>query len=101
MRALSLALPLYAIGGLIYLTAGGSTGWQFGVVHGAAMVASLFLIVRTILHIRRNDALSSDDKVTWVLLTLLFGFITLPIYWFVMAKRPPRRDDASGRAATA
>ena len=89
MRALALLPALYAVGGLLYLGAGGPTGWQFGVVHGAAMLASLFVIVRSIVHIRRNDRLSSDEKTTWMLLALFMGFVTLPVYWLVIARREP------------
>ncbi len=87
VRILSLLIPLYAIGALIYLGAGGETGWPLGVVHGLVMVGSLVLIVRSILHIRANPGLSANDKMTWVLLTLFMGFVTLPIYWFVIAPR--------------
>jgi hypothetical protein len=101
MRVLTVVLALYGLGGLLYVVAGGPPGWQFGVVHCAAMLAWLVLIGRSILHIRRNDALSSDEKTTWMLLALFFGFVALPTYWFVIARRPPRRNDATGRAATA
>jgi hypothetical protein len=63
------------------------------------MIASLVLIVRSILHIRRNDRLTSDEKITWVLLALFLGFVTLPIYWFVIAQRRPNISEQAARTA--
>jgi ACR3 family arsenite efflux pump ArsB len=101
MRALSLAVPIYVVGGLIYVVAGGPADWQFGVVHGAAMLAAVFLVVRTMVHISRNRALSSDDKLTWILLSFFMGFVLIPVYWFVIARRPERGDAPATRASTA
>jgi hypothetical protein len=93
MRVLSILPVVYVVGALVYLAAGGSISWPLGVVNGLVMIASLVLIVRSILHIQRNDRLSSDEKITWVLLALFIGFITLPIYWFVIARSPPNGSE--------
>ena len=98
VRALSVLPVVYAVGALVHLAGGGSTSWPLAVVHGLVVIASLVLIVRSILHIRRNDRLSSDEKITWVLLALFVGFITLPIYWFVIA---PSRANGSEQAIDA
>lgn len=100
MRTLSLAVPVYFLSGLIYLVAGGPANWQFGLVHGAAMLGAVFLIVRTMVHIGRNEALSSDDKLIWLLLSFFMGFIVLPVYWFVIARRPGRGHTTATRALT-
>ena len=92
---LSVLPVVYVVAALVYLAAGGPTSWPFGIVLGLVMIASLVLIVRSIVHIRRNDRLSSDQKITWVLLSLFMGFITLPIYWFVIARSRP---NGSGQA---
>jgi hypothetical protein len=65
------------------------------------MIASVVLIARSILHIRRTEALSSDEKTTWFLLVLFLGFITLPVYWHVIARRPPRSGKNGAWTATA
>jgi hypothetical protein len=57
------------------------------------------LIVRSMLHIRRNDRLSGEEMTTWVVLALFLSFIALPICWCVIAPRPPRDGNAAGRTA--
>ena len=100
MRALSVLPVVYVVAALVYLAAGGPTSWPLAVVHGLLMIASLVLIVRSILHIRRNDRLSSDEKVTWLVLALFLGFITLPIYWFVIAPSRPNGSQQATRATS-
>jgi hypothetical protein len=85
----------------MFLAAGGATAWQLAVLHGAVMIASLLLLVRSALHIRRNQALSSEEKITWVLLALFVGFFALPVYWFVIARRPPETDGPTACTAAA
>jgi len=91
---------VYVVAALVYLAAGGPTSWPLAVVHGLLMIASLVLIVRSILHIRRNDRLSSDEKVTWLVLALFLGFSTLPIYWFVIAPSRPNGSQQATRATS-
>jgi hypothetical protein len=100
VRALSVFPLVYAAAALVYLAAGGPASWPLGVVHGLVMIASLVLIVRSILHIRRNDRLTSEEKITWLLLVLFVGFITLPIYWFVVARSGPNGSQQATRAAS-
>jgi hypothetical protein len=99
MRALSIAPLVYVVGALVYLAAGGPSGWPLVVVHGLMMIASLMLIVGSIVHVRRNESLGNDEKITWVLLAVFVAFIALPVYWFVIARRPPRGETPRARAA--
>jgi hypothetical protein len=82
MRALSLVPVSYVVCGLIYLGAGGPTAWPFAVIAGAAMLASVYLIIASVVHILRNPGLSENERMAWLMLALLMGFITLPVYWF-------------------
>lgn len=77
----------YAVVLLVYLAGDGSVTWPVGVAHGLVMIASLVLLVRSILHIQRNPRLADDQKITWILLSLFVGFIALPIYWIVIVER--------------
>ena len=101
VRALSLIPVVYAIAALIYLSAVGGAGWPLGVAQVLVTVLSVVLLVRSILHIRRNDRLSSDAKITWVLLAVLLGLVALPIYWWVIAHRPSGGSHESAGAASA
>jgi hypothetical protein len=85
-------VPLaYAILALFYVAAGGGTGWPFAIVHGLAIIVSIAVVVRSVLHIRRNESLTSDGKLAWALLALFLGVVTLPVYWNVVV----HRDDAA------
>lgn len=85
----------------VYLAAGGPVTLPVGVAHGLVMVASLVLLVRSIVHIQRNTRLNSDQKITWILLSLLVGFISLPVYWLVIAQRPNGTSNPTADTAPA
>jgi zinc transporter ZupT len=95
MRGLSLLPALYVVAALIYLAAGGATSWPLGVAHGAMVLVCVFVLVRSILHVHRNDRLSAEQRTMWTLLALFFGFVALPVYWFVIADREASAPSAA------
>ncbi len=91
MRALSLLPVTYVVCGLIYVGPGGPTGWPFAVIAGASMLASIYLIVASVVHVLRNPGLHENERITWLVLALAMGFITLPVYWFSIAPQAKMR----------
>jgi RsiW-degrading membrane proteinase PrsW (M82 family) len=92
MRALSLVPVTYVVCGLIYLGAGGPSDWPFAVVAGTAMLASIYLVIASVVHVLRNPALHANERITWLVLALVMGFITLPVYWFSIVPRTKTRS---------
>jgi hypothetical protein len=49
-RAVSLLPVAYVLAALVYLAAGGPASWPLSMVHGLVMIASVSVIVGSILH---------------------------------------------------
>jgi hypothetical protein len=52
-------------------------------LHGLTMLIGLFLLVFYIIHAIRNSKIEGMEKIIWILIIAVAGFVTMPIYWYV------------------
>lgn len=53
------------------------------IILGLVLIASIALMVIFIINATQNPLVSSDMKILWILLLVLAGTVTFPIYWYL------------------
>jgi hypothetical protein len=76
---------------------GGSAGTGPGqwfvdlfVVHIGTMLWCIALTVFYVVDVFQNDRVAKDQKVLWLIVILMGGFIGMPIYWYLFIWRDPQ-----------
>jgi hypothetical protein len=52
-------------------------------LHGLTMLIGIFLFAFYIIHAARNTKIEGLEKIIWILIIAVVGFVTMPIYWYV------------------
>src|SRR4051812_28849774 len=67
--------------------------WWLFVLWGTSFLLGAALFVFYLVHVLRNDALSTNEKLLWGLLVCLVGWFGRPAYWwcFIYRETPPAR----------
>jgi len=53
------------------------------ILHGLTIFTMFGLIVFYFIHAMMNQKLEGLEKVTWIIVIVMVGVITMPIYWYV------------------
>ena len=64
--------------------------------HIGTMLLSFALIAVYLVHLFRTDQLSSDRRILWAVVLLLFGIFAFPVYWWLYVR--PGAGETYGRA---
>ena len=67
-------------------------------LHIATMLVILAATVAYVVHAWRSPRIQSDQRVLWLIVLLLGGFIAMPVYWWLYLRSP---QDAANEPATA
>ncbi len=59
-------------------------------VHVLTMLVIFALIATYAVDIFRNPAVPEDRRVIWLLLVLLFGVFSMPVYWWLYMRQTAR-----------
>ena len=60
--------------------------------HIFTMAFILALVIIYIVHIFRNRRIVKETRALWAVVVLLWGIITMPIYWYLHIWRKPREN---------
>jgi hypothetical protein len=82
---------------VISMPKGGSAGtgpgsWFVGlfVVHMMTILWIFALMAYYIVNVFRNDRVAKDQKVLWLIVVFMGGFIAMPVYWYLFIWRDPQ-----------
>jgi hypothetical protein len=53
------------------------------ILHGLTMLIMLGLMVFYFIHAMKNEKLEGFEKVVWIIVLVMAGIVTMPIYWYV------------------
>ncbi len=53
------------------------------ILHGLTVFTMFGLIVFYFIHAMMNQKLEGLEKVTWIIVMVMVGVVTMPIYWYV------------------
>lgn len=63
--------------------------------HLAAMLVGFAVVILYVAHSLRRAEFSSDQRLLWVVLLILGGLFSAPIYWYLFVWRDARRSSGS------
>lgn len=58
-------------------------------LHMITILGSLGLMIYYIIHVVKNEALSSNSKIIWIVLFFFFNMLSQPFYWYMNIWKEP------------